>query len=99
MMQVKIHQAYRKVVAVCDSDLLGKRLVEGKRLLDVKETFYSGELMDKEKAVELLKCEAADDSTFNLVGKEAIEAGIEAGIIEEKGIMKVQNIPFALGLL
>ena len=99
MMHVKIYKAYRKVIAICDADLLGKKFIDGERQLDVKESFYSGEVMDKEKAVEIIKCEAADDSTFNLVGKEAISAAIEAGIIAKEGVMKLQGIPFALSLL
>jgi len=99
MMHVKIYKAYRKVVAVCDSDLIGKRFVDGEKLLDVKESFYSGELMDKEKVIHILKCEAADDSTFNIVGKESIACAIESGLIDKGGILKLQSIPFALSLL
>jgi hypothetical protein len=99
MIHLKIHNAYRKVVAVCDTSLIGKKFVEGNRLLDVKESFYTGEIMDKEKAVKIIKCEMADDSTFNFVGEEAVSLGMEAGIISKQGIMKVQKIPFALSLL
>ena len=99
MIHVKVYQAYRKVVAVCDQGLIGKRLVDGQRLLDVKESFYTGELMDREKALKIIKCEAADDATFNFVGKEAVELGISTGIIDKKGVMELQKIPFALSLL
>jgi hypothetical protein len=101
MMNVKVYNAYRKVVAVCDEGLIGKRFTEGEgqKLLDVKESFYSGELMSKEKALMIIKSEAADDATFNFVGKESVELAIEAGIIDKKGIMKMQGIPYALSLL
>jgi hypothetical protein len=101
MMHLKIYTAYRKVVALCDADLIGKRFTEGEgqRLLDVKESFYKGEVIDKEKALMIIKCEAADDSTFNFVGKEATSIGKEVGVIKEEGILKIQKIPFALGLL
>lgn len=99
MMHVKVYNAYRKVVAVCDQELLGKRFTEGQKLLDVKESFYSGEIMDKDKALITVKSEAADDATFNFVGKEAIELALSAGIIDKKGVMKMQGIPYALSLL
>ena len=39
-MLVKIHKSYRNVVAVCDSDLIGKKFEEDKFQLDLKESFY-----------------------------------------------------------
>ena len=99
MLHVKVYNAYRKVVAVCDEGLIGKRFTQGQKLLDVKESFYSGEIMGREKALIIIKSEAADDSTFNFVGKESIELALEAGIIDKKGVMKMQGIPYALSLL
>lgn len=99
MISVKIHKAYRDVIAICDSDLIGKRFTEGERLLDVKESFYSGELMEKEKVINLMQGEAFNDATFNLVGKETIACAVEIGIINDEGVMRINNVPFALSLL
>jgi hypothetical protein len=38
-----IHSSCRDVVAICDSELLGKVFEEGQLQLDVKESFYKGE--------------------------------------------------------
>jgi len=99
MMHLKIYKAYRKVVALCDGDLIGKKFVDGEKQLDVKESFYTGEVLEKDKIIHILKCEAADDSTFNIVGKESIACAIEAGIIDKGGVLKLQNVPFAFSLL
>jgi hypothetical protein len=40
-----------------------------------------------------------EDATFNIVGKESIKTALEAGIIKESGIIKIQDIPIALILL
>ena len=40
-----------------------------------------------------------EDATFNIVGKDAVEAAFKAGIITKDGIKKVQGIPFSLVLL
>ena len=50
-MLVKIHNSYRKVVAVCDSDIIGKRFDEGKRQLDIRENFYKGDEVNEEEAI------------------------------------------------
>lgn len=100
-LMVKVHKAYRRIIAVCDKELLGKKFVEGKMQLDVAKDFYDGEEMEEIKVINLLKREKEDDSTFNLVGKYSVEAGKKAGIVSnEKGaVLSVQKIPFALSLI
>ncbi len=99
MISVKIHKSYRNVVALCDSNLIGKRFEEGIRQLDVRESFYNGEEMDESKILELIQFQAGEDSTFNLVGEESIAIAKKAGLISDEGVKKVQGIPFALVLL
>lgn len=98
-MLIKIHKSLRHVVAICDSNLIGKKFEEGKRQLDVRENFYSEKEVGREEAIKIMKAHAIEDATFNIVGKEATEAALEAGIINKKGIHKIKGIPFALVLL
>ena len=98
-MLVKIQKSYRYVVSICDSELVGKRFEEGKFQLDVKESFYKGEELPKDKVVELMQDMAREDATFNIVGKEAIKSALEAGIITKEAIGTIQGVPFSLVLL
>ncbi|MFC1685877.1 DUF424 family protein [Nanoarchaeota archaeon] len=100
MLRVKVHRAYRKIVAISDSELLGKKFVENNMQLDINKEFYGGDELEEEKALEIIKIEDADDATFNIVGEKSIQAAVKAGIIkDEKGsILKIQGIPHALGL-
>jgi len=98
-MLVKIHKSYRQVVAICDSELLGKYFEQGQRILDVKESFFSGEEKDEKETIDIMKDMAREDATFNIIGKESCNAGLKAGIIGKEGVIKVQGIPFALVLL
>jgi hypothetical protein len=98
-MYIKIHESYRKVVALADADLIGKLFEEGKRQLEIRETFYKGDLVEEDRAVEILKDLALDDATFNIVGQKSVNAALKAEIITEGMIWKVQDIPFALVLL
>jgi hypothetical protein len=98
-MLLKVHEAYRKVAAVCDAELLGKKYTEGNRQLDINSDFYGGKKMDEAKLINALKELNEDDATFNIVGKKSVNAAIKAGIIAKEGIIKVKGIPFALGLL
>lgn len=99
MIIVNIINSYRYIVAVCDSELLGKRFEEEKFQLDVKESFYKGKEVSKEELLEIMKRMTREDATFNIVGKESVSIALEAGIIEKEGIKEIKGIPFALVLL
>ena len=98
-MQIKIHRSCRDVVAICDSNLLGKKFEEGKFQLDVKESFFKGEEAPEEEEIKKIKDMSSEDATFNIVGKKSVRTAIKAGIISEEAVGEIQGIPFALVLI
>jgi hypothetical protein len=98
-MLVKIHEAYRKIIAICDSELLGKKLEQDNLQLDVKEGFYKGKELKEQQVLEIIEEGKKEDACFNIVGKESINIAIKSGIIDEKSIITIQKIPHALSLL
>lgn len=98
-MQIKIHEAYRKVVALCDTDLIGKTFSERKKQIEIKPNFFQGEEKNKEEVLEILKDMEKEDATFNIVGKESVECALEAKVISEQGIIIIDKIPVALVLM
>ncbi len=97
-MFIKIHEAYRTIVAVADGDLIGKTFEEGIKQIEVRESFFKGDQKTKEELLEIMQNFNADDATFNIVGNKSIETAREAGIIKEHGVMKIDDVPIALGL-
>ena len=51
---VKIHKSYRDVVAICDKNLFGKKIVEGERQLDLMGEFFNGEVKNEESLREII---------------------------------------------
>lgn len=98
-MFIKIHRTYRDVIALCDSELIGKKFEEGNFQLDVKESFFKGDEVSEKEVIEIIQKMSAEDATFNIVGKKSVNAGLRAGIISEEGIKRIQNIPFAMVLI
>ncbi|MCA9485727.1 MAG: DUF424 family protein [Nanoarchaeota archaeon] len=98
-MLLKVHESYRKVVALCDSELLGRKLEEGKRQLEVGEHFFKGDEVSHDEAVARLRQLALDDSTFNIVGEKSVRVAVEAGILEEGGFSEIEGVKFGLVLL
>ena len=97
--RIKVHESYRRIIAVSDLELLGKKFVEGKLQLDLRDTFYGGKEYSEEKAIEIFRDGAFDDATFNIVGKECIAAAIKSGIVEKDGTITIQGIPHALSFM
>jgi len=95
-MYFRIHKSYRDLIAICDSELIGKRFEEGKSQLEVKESFFKGEKISKKEAIDMMRNMLIEDATFNIVGERSVNSAIEAGIISDEGIGRIQNIPFAL---
>ena len=98
-MFVRIIKTYRNVIAICDADLLGKKFEEGKFQLDVKESFFRGEKTSEEKLNDIIKKEAVEDSTFNIIGEKSVNVALKTGIVSKHEIQKIQGIPFALALI
>jgi hypothetical protein len=98
-MFIKIHKAYREVIAICDEDLLGKKFEDGKRVLDVRENFFKGEKIEESKLLELMQEFVKSDATFNIIGEKSVSIAIKAGIITKDGIKRIKGIPYALVLL
>ena len=98
-MNIKIHQTYRNVIAICDFDLIVKKFEQDNLQLDIKESFYKGEEKTKQETISIMQDMAREDATFNIVGKESINCALEAGIISKNGVKKIQGVAFALVLM
>ena len=79
------------LIAACDDELLGKTIEEGEIRLDVSERFYGGEKMDRRILMEVL----AIATIGNLVGKETVDAAIEAGFVDPECVLWVKGVPHA----
>ena len=96
-MIVKVHktQGKRKLLAICDNDLIGKKFEEKNLQLDLTVDFYKGEEKSEKELIELIK----DSYIVNIVGKKSINLAIKLGIVNKKNIIKIKNIPHAQTIL
>ncbi|MEK6926504.1 MAG: DUF424 family protein [Nanoarchaeota archaeon] len=98
-MLVKIIKTYRDVVAICDTEILGKYFEEGDFQLDLKESFYGGDEKTEQEVIEIIQDLQREDATFNIVGEKSIKAAVESGLIEKNSAGTIAGIPFAFVLL
>ena len=85
------HPDGRRVLAVCDKDILGKKFEENDLQIDLTGEFYKGEEVSEAQFTEIVK----GAYTANFVGKGAIELGIKKGIIKKENIVIISGVPHA----
>ncbi len=79
------------VLAVCDCDLLGRTLREGKIVFHVKEDFYKGRKTSLDEAVGLI----GNSTIVNLIGKHCVENAIAKGYVHPEAVLKIEGVPHA----
>ena len=79
------------LLAVCDCELLGRTLREGKIVFKIKHEFYNGRKTTVEEAVGLIN----NSTIVNLVGKCCVEKAVAEGFVHPEAVLKIEGIPHA----
>ena len=97
-MYYKIHETkHGKILAVADDDLMGKHLKLKDTDIFINPRFYGDKKASKEWLIGQMQSNAI--ISVNLIGKEAVAMGIEAGAIDKESVKKIGKIPHAQGFL
>lgn len=93
-MRVYMNQIQREgeyIVAICDQEILGQSFEEDDRCIHISEHFYKGKLVSVEEGLA-----AMEQATIaNIVGERIVSEALKANLIQERGIIRIQNIPHA----
>ncbi len=79
------------LLAICDVELLGKTLHEGKIVFHVKEEFYKGAKVTVEEAVNMIE----NSTIVNMVGKNIVQKAMEKGYVHPEAVLDIEGIPHA----
>jgi uncharacterized protein len=91
-MIVKVHSTPNgKMLAICDSDLLGKTIEDDERRLDLSANFYKGESRTEEEITDLLE----DAYVVNAVGEKSVALLVKKRLVEKDCIMSISGVPYA----
>ena len=87
------------VVAICDSDLIGKKFEDEKRKLDLTTSFFDGDEKSEDEVKEIIELGKREDASFNIVGDDSVKLAKEGGIVDEEGVCEVGGVEVGLVLL
>ena len=77
---------------ICDPELVGKTLNNGKTKIKINPNYYAERNVDEHEARILLeKC-----TSINMVGEKTISLATSLGIGSEKSIRLIEGIPFLI---
>ncbi len=77
---------------ICDPDLLGKTISDGKRNLKISQSYYGQKIVDQSEAERLLK----SSSVINMAGRQAVSLSIKLGVGVKDGVKYVNDVPFLI---
>jgi len=89
---VNLKKAGRNVLlAICDCEILGRTLREGKIVFHVKDEFYNGGRVTVEEAVGMIE----NSTIVNMVGKNCVDKAIEKGFVHPEAVLRIEGVPHA----
>jgi len=93
---LEVYMNLRKIgsnvlLAICDAEILGKTLREGKIVFKVKEEFYKGARVSIEEAVAMIE----NSTIVNMIGKNVVKRAVEKGYVHPEAILNIEGIPHA----
>lgn len=79
------------LLAICDVEILGRTLREGKIVFYVKEDFYRGRKVNIDEAVSMIE----NSTIINMVGKNVVKRAIEKGFVHPEAVLNIEGVPHA----
>ncbi|ABE53282.1 DUF424 domain-containing protein [Methanococcoides burtonii] len=91
-MYLKIHRSTNQIlVAVCDKELVGKKLTKGEIVIDISEGFYKGEIASEETIVQAIR----NAPSANIFGTRSIQCAIDSGAVDPECVIYIEGTPHA----
>jgi len=79
------------LLAICDCEVLGRTLREGKIVFHVKDEFYNGGKVSVEEAVGMIE----NSTIVNMIWRNCVERAIEKGYVHPEAVLRIEGVPHA----
>lgn len=80
------------LVNICDEELVGRTVTEGKLKVHLSKDFYSGEVVDKGEALRLIRtC-----TIVNLAGSRSVSLAVDNRMGAPEAILEIEEVPFLM---
>ena len=76
------------LLAVCDTDILGKTFKKDGIVFEIKEEFYNGYKTNIDEALELIE----QSTIVNLCGRNIVKKAVEKGYVHPEAIFEICGV-------
>jgi hypothetical protein len=80
------------LINICDEDLIGKTLSEGKLKMHISRDYFGGQIVDGTEALKLMM----DSSIINLAGEKAVNLAVANRLGSKEAVKLIQGVPFLM---
>jgi hypothetical protein len=80
------------IVNVCDSELIGRTLVEGKLKMHISTEFFGGALVEEEEVVRIIKGSAM----LSLAGVRSVGVALAHKLGSPQAVREIEGVPFLM---
>ncbi len=80
------------LINICDVDLIGKTLSEGKLQMHISRDYFGGQVVDSEEALQMMK----QSSIISLAGQRAVEIALANKLGAEQAVRRIAGVPFLM---
>ena len=80
------------LINICDADLIGKTLNEGKLRMHISREYFGGQIVDSSEALQMMK----NSSIVNLAGQRAVEIALANKLAAEQAVRLIEGVPFLM---
>ncbi|HME18619.1 MAG TPA: DUF424 family protein [Nitrososphaerales archaeon] len=80
------------LVNICDEELIGRTVAEGKLKMHISKDFYAGEVVQKGEALRLIRTCAI----VNLAGRRSVSLAIDNQVGAREAVREIEDIPFLM---
>jgi len=81
-----------RVVNVCDADLIGRTLIEGKLRMHISREFFGGDLVGEEEALRLI----SESSMISLAGERSVKVALANRLGSPHAVREIEGVPFLM---
>jgi hypothetical protein len=80
------------VVNVCDADLIGRTLSEGKLKMHISRDFFGGDLVGEDEALRLIR----ESSMISLAGESSVNMALANKLGSPQAVREIEGVPFLM---
>ena len=81
-----------RMVNICDEELLGRTLRDGKLKVDITPEYFSGVRVDEETALKQIR----EDDIVNLVGNRIVAKALKEKLSHPRAVRKIEEVAFLM---